>query len=288
MRLDRVVAELDAYFRVPDVRGDDWSELFALVYPDPYWREFAEPGYDERWNGLLVRGDDEVGRAATCVFPSDAVVAQLEPRTLLFSEHPLDFGDEPGFLPLARASFELLRERGCSFDPVHAPLDMHPEISPSRLLAEGVGLERLEEYYPIATGISGGAAVVGDSLLTLEGLAEATRAFLGPEIKVHVLTRPRPEAGRVAVVAGGGADRDLLVASLERGCQTYLTGNAATNCRIPVVQEGVRAFRELADEEGVGLVDAMHYGTEKPPQLAMVEWFRRLGLPAEFLPDGPK
>jgi hypothetical protein len=27
---------------------------------------------------------------------------------------------------------------------------------------------------------------------------------------------------------------------------------------------------------------------EKPPQLAMVSWFRRRGLPAEFVPDGPK
>ena len=50
----------------------------------------------------------------------------------------------------------------------------------------------------------------------------------------------------------------------------------------------MREFSELADEEGVALVDAMHYGTEKPPQLAMVRWFDRLGLPAEFRPDGPK
>jgi hypothetical protein len=40
--------------------------------------------------------------------------------------------------------------------------------------------------------------------------------------------------------------------------------------------------------EGVALLDAMHYGMEKPPQLAMVEWFRTRGLPAEFVPDGPK
>jgi hypothetical protein len=32
----------------------------------------------------------------------------------------------------------------------------------------------------------------------------------------------------------------------------------------------------------------MHYGMEKPPQLAMVEWFRRRDLVAEFVPDGPK
>ncbi len=288
MTLDEVVGALDSYFRVPDVSGDDWSRTFAHCYPEPYWRDYADAGYEGRWNGLMVRGGDDVERAVTCVFPSDRLVAGLEPRTLLFSEHPLDFADEPGFLPLARESFETLRSRACSFYNAHATLDMHPEVSPSRLVAEGIGLERLEEYYPIASGIPGGAAIIGDSSVTLDGLAEALRAFLGPEILVHVLTRPRPQAGRVSVVAGGGADRDLLVASLELGCDTYVTGNAATNCRLDFVQAQVRAFRELADEEGVALIDAMHYGLEKPPQLAMVRWFRRLGLPAEFRPDGPK
>jgi putative NIF3 family GTP cyclohydrolase 1 type 2 len=273
---------------VPDVEGDDWAPLFVHAYAEPYWREFAERGYEGRWNGLMVRGGDEVERAVTCVFPSDRIVAGLEPRTLLFSEHPLDFADAPGFLPLARESFERMRELGVAFYHAHAPLDMHPEVSPSRLVAQGVGLERLEEFFPIASGIPGGAAIIGDSGLSLEGLADALRAFLGPEIKVHVLTRPRPQAGRVTVVAGGGANRDVLEEALERGCQTYVTGNAATNCVLEIVQREVRAFRELADEEGVGLIDAMHYGLEKPPQLAMVQWFRRLGLPAEFVADGPK
>ena len=50
----------------------------------------------------------------------------------------------------------------------------------------------------------------------------------------------------------------------------------------------LRRTEELADAEGVTLLDAMHYGMEKPPQLAMAEWFRRQGLTAEFVPDGPK
>jgi putative NIF3 family GTP cyclohydrolase 1 type 2 len=284
MTLDELVSELDAYFRVPDVRNDArWYE-----HAEPYWQTFVEPAWVERRNGLMVRGADEVDRVATCVFASERIVDAVEPRTLLFTEHPLDFADEPGFLPLPKRSFERMKEHGISLYHAHAPLDMHPEVSPSRLCAEGVGLERLEEYFPIADGIPGGAAIIGDSRLTLEGLAEAFRAYLGPEILVHVLTRPRPEAGRVAVAAGGGAQRPILEASLERGCQTYVTGNAATNCRLAFVQDEVRDFRALADEASVALIDAMHYGMEKPPQLAMVSWFRERGLPAKFVPDGPK
>lgn len=288
MKLAELVAELDTYFRVPEVRDDDWSRAFEQVYPEPYWREYVVPGWEGHWNGLSVRGAEDVERAATCVFPSDRIVHGLQPATLLFAEHPLDFADEPGFLPLSVEAFETMRERGISFYNAHAPLDMHPEVSPSRLCAEGVGLKELEEYFPICGGIPGGAAIIGQSDLTVEGLADALRSYLGPEIRVHVLTRPRGEAGRAAIVAGGGALVELLDASLERGCQTYVTGNAATNCRLDFVQEQVRVFRERADAAGVTLIDATHYGMEKPPQWAMADWFRERGLQARFVPDGPK
>jgi putative NIF3 family GTP cyclohydrolase 1 type 2 len=288
VKLSELVAELDAYFRVPDVRDDDWSKAFADAYPEPYWREYAVPDWEGCWNGLSVRGAGEVDRVATCVFPSDRIIASLEPATFLFTEHPLDFADVPGFLPLSLESYETMRELGISLYNVHAPLDLHPDVSPSRLCAEGVRLEGLDEYFPICEGISGGAAVIGESRLSVDGLAEALRVYLGAEIKVHVLTRPRGEAGRVAMVAGGGAQVDILEASIERGCQTYVTGNAATNCRLDFVQAQVRAFRERAGAAGVTLIDATHYGMEKPPQLAMAEWFRARGLEAEFVPDGPK
>jgi putative NIF3 family GTP cyclohydrolase 1 type 2 len=288
VKLAELVAELDAYFRIPDVRDDDWSKAFELVYSEPYWREYVVPGWEGCWNGLSLRGAENVERAVTCVFPSDRIVETLAPATFLFAEHPLDFADEPGFLPLSLETYETMREQGISFYNAHAPLDMHPEVSPSRLCAGGVGLEALEEYFPICGGIPGGAAIIGQSRLSVDGLADALRSYLGSEIKVHVLTRPRAEAGRVAMVAGGGAIVELLEASLERGCQTYVTGNAATTCRLDFVQEQVRAFRERADAAGVTLIDAMHYGMEKPPQLAMVEWFRERGLEAAFEADGPK
>jgi putative NIF3 family GTP cyclohydrolase 1 type 2 len=288
MKLDELVARLDVYFRVEDVRGDDWSLGFEDCYPEPYWRAYVEPDYEGRWNGLMIRGAAEVERVATCVFPSDEIVGRLDPGTFLFSEHPLDFAEITAFHPLARASFERMRSAGISFYHVHAPLDMHPEVSPSRLIATGLGLRELEEYGPIAEGIPGGACIVGESDLSLDELAGRLQELLGGEIPVEIVSRPREEAGRVAVVAGGGADVDLLEQSLTRGCRTYVTGNAARAPEHPFFRPKFDHFRSLAAEHDVALVDGTHYGTEKPPQLAMVSWFRGLGLTADFQPDGPK
>lgn len=282
MTRDDLVARLDAYFGTRDVRGDDWAGLFDLVYPDPYWREFAEPGYEGRWNGLLVSGADEVDRVATCVFPSDRVVGLLAPGTFLFSEHPIDYADEPGFLPLARASFERMRADGISFYHVHAPIDHHPEVSPSRLCAAAMGVPVEQEYLPIAEGIGGGAAVIGRSDATVDELAARLGAELGPDVPVRIVRRRAgtDRAGMVAVVGGGGADREALAESLARGCETFVTGGTFTRW--------AREFLALADDAGVAVIDGTHYGTEVPPQIAMAAWFRRLGLDAEFVPDGPK
>jgi putative NIF3 family GTP cyclohydrolase 1 type 2 len=282
VRSEHLVQLLDAYFGTQAVRGDDWSDLFELVYPDPYWREFAEPGYEERWNGLLVRGGDEVAQVATCVFPSDRVVGLLAPGTFLFSEHPIDYADEPGFLPLARETFERMWAGGIGFYHVHAPIDHHPEVSPSRLCAAAMGVPVDEEYLPIAEGMPGGAAVIGTSAATLDELAARLQAGLGAEVPVQVVRRRRDtdQAGCVAVVGGGGADHDALQASLDRGCETYVTGGVFTRW--------AAGFLALADEAGVAVIDGTHYGTEKPTQIAMVEWFRVAGLEAEFIADGPK
>jgi putative NIF3 family GTP cyclohydrolase 1 type 2 len=281
VNLDALAADLDDYFRVGDVREDDWGSVFDQVYDAPYWRDYVEPAWVGWWKGLMVRGAADVERVVTTVFPGDDIFASVEPRTLVFTEHPLDFADVPGFLPWSRDSFERLRANGISVYAVHWPLDVHPEIAPSLLCAGGVGLEAIEMFFE-------GAAAIGESRLSLDGLADALRLYLGDDVKVHVLTRPRPQAGRVAVVAGGGALREILEHAVDRGCQTYVTGNAATNCVLDFVQDDVRAFRGLAEHEGVALIDAMHYGTEKPPQLAMVDWFRARGLQAEFVTTGPK
>ena len=175
-----------------------------------------------------------------------------------------------------------MRAGAIGFYHVHAPIDHHPDVSPSRLCAAAMDVPVEEEYLPIAEGIPGGAAVIGTSAATVDELAARLQAGLGAEVPVQVVRRRRDtdQAGRVAVVGGGGADRDALQASLDRGCETYVTGGVFTRW--------AEEFLALADAAGVAVIDGTHYGTEKPTQVAMVEWFRAAGLDAEFIADGPK
>ena len=164
VKLTELVAELDDYFRIPDVRGDDWSPAFDQVYADdPYWREYVVPGWEGHWNGLSLRGAEEVERVATCVFPSDRIVAGARAGDVPLLRAPARLRRRAGLPPALVETYEAMRENGISFYNAHAPLDMHPEVSPSRMCSVGAGLENLDEYFPICEGIPGGAAIIGDS-----------------------------------------------------------------------------------------------------------------------------
>jgi putative NIF3 family GTP cyclohydrolase 1 type 2 len=288
MRRDALVRMLDEALGVERVRGDDWVESLSVVYETPLWRDFTEPAWVPRGNGLMVRGADEVAHVVTCVFPSDAILQRVKPRTFVFTEHPIDDAEGDVFAPISARSFERLRRDGISVYTAHATLDHHPELSPSVLVAAGLGLRDQQTFLPIAEGLDGGSAVLGESDHSVTSLATALQATLGAEIPVQVVLAPRERAGRVAVVAGGGAHVSSLEAALAQGCTTFVTGNAASPCGIPFVREIRDAFRQRATEAGVNVIDGTHYGTEKPAQLAMVEWFATRGVTARFEPGRPE
>jgi putative NIF3 family GTP cyclohydrolase 1 type 2 len=48
-----------------------------------------------------------------------------------------------------------------------------------------------------------------------------------------------------------------------------------------------QAAHELEQVHGINLLGGTHYSSEKFACMAMCEYFRKLGLPAEFVPDTP-
>ncbi|MFO0598881.1 MAG: Nif3-like dinuclear metal center hexameric protein [Myxococcaceae bacterium] len=288
MKRDSLVQWLDEALGVRQVEGDDWLQILPVVYETPHWRNFTEPEWAPRGNGLMVRGSAEVDHVVTCVFPSDAILKKLAPRTFVFTEHPIDDAEGDVFAPIPQRTFERLQRDGISIYTAHAPLDHHPELSPSALIAEALGLTQRQVFLPMARGLPGGAAVVGDTTLSVAALTTALRTTLGAEIPVRLVNAAREAAGRVAVVAGGGADPSNLEAALALGATTFITGNAASPCALPFVSAVREKFLAQAKAAQVNVIDGTHYGTEKPAQLAMVKWFAARDVKASFVPGKPE
>ena len=287
MQLSQLISELDKCFRVDDVRGDSWETLFAEAYGNAPWRDRLELRYLRTWNGLMIRGKDAVAEVVTCVFPSAAIIDSLAPGALLFTEHPIDLVNELFAVPDLDRISRVQRECAGIYQ-VHAPLDHHPEVSPSRLLARALRLTDTEEYFPVAEGIPGGALVVGNARTNLAALVSELRNALGPEVPVGLHSQWRVGAGRVAIAAGGGAQTEMLAASIEKGCQTYVTGNALSACPLAAVRREIDEFAALAARNKISVIDATHYGSEKLPQLEMLKWFAAAGVKARFAPGVPE
>jgi hypothetical protein len=66
-------------FRIADVRNDDWEPIFDALYPDPYRRDYAEPRYEGRSNGLFVRGAVDGTHYGNEKPPQLAMVGWFEP-----------------------------------------------------------------------------------------------------------------------------------------------------------------------------------------------------------------
>ena len=284
MRRDELVGLLDAYFGTREVRGDEWADLFELVYPDPYWREYAEPGYEGRWNGLLVRGADEVERAATCVFPSDRVIAMLE----------------AGHVPVLGASDRLRRRArgscrsrarassGCgrtgSASTTSTPRSTTIPRSRRRGCApRGMGVPVEEEYLPIAEGIPGGAAVIGSS-------DETARRARGPPSGA---ARPRgagddrapPRRDRCA---RAGSRWWAAEAPTARRSRRRSSAGARRTSPAASSRSGPRSSWRSPSRRGSPSSTAR---TTAPRSRRSSRWSTgsgTLGLDAEFIPDGPK
>lgn len=101
-----------------------------------------EPGFGARFNGLMLRGDDRVGTVWQLSFPEATTLSRLLDRTqpgdLIFAHHPIDMrcGDPrgrkgEGFIQIAPALLQRLRDHRVSYYSCHAPLDVHLRFSPS-------------------------------------------------------------------------------------------------------------------------------------------------------------
>lgn len=175
-----VVLFFDTFFQVRDLPSDPAFSRFVPMVYDPIgfsWRDFFEPAFAERFNGLMIRGAVRVGKVWCIAFPAEEVLArilaQALPGDLIFSHHPINMecgdprgGKGRGFLPLDPRMLRRLKDRGISFYSCHVPLDTHAEISTSGAIVRVLGGTVVDQFLPTGLGFAGRLCEVGPRSLT--------------------------------------------------------------------------------------------------------------------------
>jgi putative NIF3 family GTP cyclohydrolase 1 type 2 len=278
MKAIELYTNLDKDFIFPHLHDE-----FARYIPDihPYMTE----SFKERSMGLVCDFTEEINMVYTAVFPSDRVMESIFTENpynaVLFLHHPAIWyyrGNPQRWFQMNNKWVEKCKEQNISIYAIHVPLDNFGLYSTSRTLADAMGIDIIEPFCEYRGGLAG---IIGKSMCKTVG--EINNLFsltVGHQTKLYQYGDKEIDNGKVAIVAGGGNDMDVLTAVLDKGVYTFITGITTENERSAEVHKYEQKNR-------INVLGGTHYSTEKFACLKICDYFNEHGLKARFVADNP-
>jgi putative NIF3 family GTP cyclohydrolase 1 type 2 len=268
-------ARLDKDFDIENLE-DDWSFM--------RFNEYVAPIFKKRHMGIMLDNTSEVKKVFTATIPDTDILEKIiqtdQTDLLLFSHHAMCYDptiEGFPFYDIPQDYLSKLKQQCISFYVLHSPLDKNGEYSTSVSLANNLNLNIIDEFCEYE-GVKVGV-VCKTNIKTATELAEHIRSIVGHEVK---LTRNGDNVirnGMVAVVAGGGSVGFAAKEISELGINMYITGCTRRGLSVEPVME----FHRITEKSKINVIGATHYTTEKYACIAMVKYFEKLGVQAEFL-----
>ena len=221
-------------------------------------------------HGLQVEGTAEVKKVITGVSCSLALFEEAVERgaQMIVVHHGLLWTrDSLPIVGVKRKRIKTLLDNDINLVAYHLPLDAHPEIGHSALIAKGLGLVERKpfgDYIGLALGFSGrfeNPQTVDDVARAVEKVCGREPLILGPKDK---------KISTLALASGGGVD--MIGQAVSAGMDCFVSGEA---------KENTQAF---CHEAGITFIEAGHYNSEKLGILALGDLMKeRFDLEVEFV-----
>jgi putative NIF3 family GTP cyclohydrolase 1 type 2 len=278
MKAEKLYAQLEKDFIKPGL-SDEWFK-----YMEPI-ANFICDNYKKRSMGLVCDNATEINKIYTAVFPSNnvmqAVLDRGEKDVMVFLHHPSNWDlaeSPPGFHLMDKGLLEKFRNNRISIYNLHVPLDNYGEYSTSATLAKSLGVTDLRPFFQYYGSL---ACVYGKTKLKkATEMREKFAAMLGHRASYYQYGTDEIKDGIVAVAAGGGNMVEIHEEIAREGVNLMVTG-------ITVKTPTTMNAHNYAKEKGINILGGTHYTTEKPACQAMCKYFKKLGLPAEFIEGEP-
>jgi putative NIF3 family GTP cyclohydrolase 1 type 2 len=254
------------------------------------FNRFIDPGFKNRNMGVVLDNTDEIKRVYTAAIPDpeilDKLLATNQTDLLLFSHHAMCYDPTLAGFPfynIPEYYFTEFKRQRISFYMLHSPLDKNGEYSTSVNLAKHLELEITGEFCNIKeysdNGVFRCGVVCKTDFHTAGELAEHVRSKVGHDISLTGNGDDIILNNRIAVAAGGGNLGFVAEEIGDLGINMYITGCTR---QVPSFQPTID-FTRVIKERKINVIGATHYSTEKYACIAMVNYFEKLGIQAEFL-----
>ncbi|MFC1641023.1 Nif3-like dinuclear metal center hexameric protein [Patescibacteria group bacterium] len=269
---DQLEKDFIADFRLRDI----WDGMEPL-------HDLITDNFKERAMGLLGDYTTDINKVYTAVFPTPKVMQEIldqkEQNAMLFLHHPLiwDLKQAPNvFQNMDRELLEQFHQNHISLYCLHSPLDNYSEYSTSASLAKALGLVIDRPAFSYEGGLAG--VICTSNAITVTELRDDFARVLGHEAKLYDYGDDEIRDLRLAVVAGGGLDLDILAEIVDEDINTFVTGVTAQS-------DYARPAHQYAETNEINILGGTHYSTEKFACMAMCGYFESTDLPCEFIEE---
>ncbi|MHC4374172.1 MAG: Nif3-like dinuclear metal center hexameric protein [Planctomycetota bacterium] len=248
-------------------------------------KPYLNPAFLNRQSGLFLKSAETIEKVCTTVFITDCIAEKIirqKSNSLIFTHHHFDYHeDHRGLEPISAFNLKRLKNANASIFVAHASLDTHDRYGTSISLAKLLHIEVDELFFDY---FGAPTALVGHITKTpFSAFAETVKQKLGRP--VLTLEKNHETVEKIAVVAGGGDMPDILQQAKDFDCDTYLAGTIEHRWKNAQVQESNKQFHELNNQLKLNLIGGTHFGTERPAMISVVEYFRNIGIDADYCED---
>lgn len=270
--ISKVTNTLNSFFKVKELEKDPaMSRFVPMVYKQTQqWKKIFEPDFLKRFNGLMVRGADEIRTIFTASFPHDEIVQQFIRKSregdLLFLHHPipLECGNPRGnlgrgFLPINSSLLRKVVKKRLSIYSCHAPLDYNEKISTNRAIVEALKAKIESEFLPYGNGFAGLVAIIAP-ISTNDLIIKLKKIFDIPYVdfagkKINRITK-------IGIVAGGGDEVEYSQTAKERGAQAYITGEIFSHYDSDWGKQNTEKIKRYVNNVDISLIGVSHAASE--------------------------
>ena len=227
---------------------------------------------DRSLNGLQVESSEDIKKIALGV---DACAQMFEKADkagaqLIIVHHGIFWKDSDSLAAgLVAKRLKYLFDHNISLYAAHLPLDAHPKIGNSALIASALGLKYIRPFGKSSDGCSVGVIGEFERELSVDDFISKTESFVGKVLRKNMFGKPRIK--KIAIVSGGGLN--YIEEAQKQGADLFLTG------------ETKHVADSYAEEMKMNAVFAGHYETEKFGVIALGHVLENKfkGLKAEFI-----
>ncbi|MED1862224.1 Nif3-like dinuclear metal center hexameric protein [Fictibacillus nanhaiensis] len=298
VKLDRIDSAIDELFTYRKIGTDPaFSRYIPMVY-DPInfdWRHTFEPEFTKLFNGLMLKGAQEVKRVFLAVFPTDEIlmrfISESSPGDLLFMHHPIvmECGDPKGkwgrgFLPIPSHFIQQMKKKRLSVFTLHVPLDYSRVISTSDAWGEALNATVIGELLSDDKGACGILCEVSPTS-TQDLIHRSTEMFGIPYADVHGPIHKH--ITKIAIVAGCGDKVEAMIEAEKMGAEAYLTGEVHCHIDNDYGKKKYEQMKSYIAQTTMSLIGVSHSASEYLVHATQLKsWFEeKFQLPVTLLPQ---